>query len=220
LKADLADYGSDDDAAEALSRLAFQMPLIGAMATRNFEDIAGLRRQGRRLGTTAAESQAAVQRALDKRAPFHRTKGSVADALLIECYASAIRDVDLADEPHGSITSNSHDLSATSRVHRRTTYARMDRGRRGRPALRRRAAYGYLIVSWAAGRFVDPASGPGRPTTAWTTCGSWRPSSRGGVPVTRTAKQSSPRGGADHGEVRWDALGVNTERTPWPRTTC
>jgi len=46
LKADFADYGSDDDAAEALSRLAFQTPLIGAMATRNFDDIAALLVQG------------------------------------------------------------------------------------------------------------------------------------------------------------------------------
>jgi hypothetical protein len=118
LKADFADYGSDDDAAEALSRLAFQTPLIGAMATRNFDDIAALLVQGRRLEATAAESQAVVQRALDKQAPFHRAKNSVADALLIECYASAVRDVDLGDEPHGFITSNSQDFSAPAGDHR------------------------------------------------------------------------------------------------------
>jgi hypothetical protein len=81
LRADLADYGSDDDAAEALSSLAFQAPLIGAMATRNFAEIAELLQRGRKLESTAAESQAVVQRALTKRAPFHRAKNSVADAL-------------------------------------------------------------------------------------------------------------------------------------------
>jgi hypothetical protein len=60
-----------------------------------------------------------VQRALDKRAPFHRAKNSVADALLIECDASAIRAVDLAGEPHGFITSNSQDFSATAGDQRR-----------------------------------------------------------------------------------------------------
>jgi hypothetical protein len=119
LKADFADYGSDDGAAEALSSLAFQTPLIGAMAIRNFDDIARLLRQGRFLEATAVENQAVVQRALDKRAPFHRAKNSVADALLIECDASAIRAVDLAGEPHGFITSNSQDFSATAGDQRR-----------------------------------------------------------------------------------------------------
>jgi oxepin-CoA hydrolase / 3-oxo-5,6-dehydrosuberyl-CoA semialdehyde dehydrogenase len=32
--------------------------------------------------------------------------------------------------------------------------------------------------------------------------------------VTLTAKQISPRGGADHGEVRWDAVVVNGEGQP------
>ena len=39
---------------------------------------------------------------------------------------------------------------------------------------------------------------------------------RGGeeLTVTLTAKQISPRGDADHGEVRWDAVVVNTGGTP------
>jgi oxepin-CoA hydrolase / 3-oxo-5,6-dehydrosuberyl-CoA semialdehyde dehydrogenase len=32
--------------------------------------------------------------------------------------------------------------------------------------------------------------------------------------VTLTVKQISPRGGADHGEVRWDAVVVNGEGKP------
>ena len=32
--------------------------------------------------------------------------------------------------------------------------------------------------------------------------------------VTLTAKQITPRGGADHGEVRWDAVVVNGEGRP------
>jgi oxepin-CoA hydrolase/3-oxo-5,6-dehydrosuberyl-CoA semialdehyde dehydrogenase len=32
--------------------------------------------------------------------------------------------------------------------------------------------------------------------------------------VTLTAKQISPRGGAEHGEVRWDAVVVNSEGNP------
>jgi hypothetical protein len=39
-----------------------------------------------------------VQRGLDKKAPFHR-RNSVADALLIEIYASAIASADLEADP-------------------------------------------------------------------------------------------------------------------------
>ncbi len=114
LRRDLDDYGGKDqqDALELLDGLAHQVPLIGAMTTRNFDEIADLLRQGRRLEATDVESNAVVQRGLDKQAPFHRSKNSVADAVLIELYASAIRDADLVAEPHGFVTSNSNDFSA------------------------------------------------------------------------------------------------------------
>jgi len=52
-----------------------------------------------------------VQRGLDKRAPFHRSRNSVADALLIELYATAVGGVDLAQDPHAFVTTNSDDFS-------------------------------------------------------------------------------------------------------------
>lgn len=52
-----------------------------------------------------------VQRGLEKRAPFHRSRNSVADALLVELYGSAITDVDHTAEPHFFVTSNSEDFS-------------------------------------------------------------------------------------------------------------
>jgi hypothetical protein len=53
-----------------------------------------------------------VQRGLEKSAPFHRSRNSVADAVLIEIYASAIDAADLRSDPHAFITSNSEDFSS------------------------------------------------------------------------------------------------------------
>jgi hypothetical protein len=113
LKRDLDDYGGADqqDALDLLAGLAHQVPLIGAMTTRNFDDIADLLRTGRELEPTDVERGRVVQRGLDKQVPFHRPRNSVADALLIELYATAVHGADLSVEPHAFVTSNSNDFS-------------------------------------------------------------------------------------------------------------
>lgn len=114
IKQDLNTYGGEgrEDAAEMLDSLAHQVPLIGAMTTRNFDDIAALLTKGRAIEATPEDHRRVVQRGLDKRAPFHRSKNSVADAVLIEAYASRTSNADLANEPHAFVTSNSEDFSA------------------------------------------------------------------------------------------------------------
>jgi predicted nucleic acid-binding protein len=94
---------------EAINALAHEMPLVGAMATRNFRDILELLEKGRTLEPGEAEQAGVVRRGLAKQAPFHRHKNSVADAVLVELYATAIRD--LGDETYCFITSNSDDFS-------------------------------------------------------------------------------------------------------------
>lgn len=112
LKTDFDQYGGgDDELAAALAGLAHQVPLVGAMTSRNFDDIADLLSKGRHLEPGDVERTGAIRRALDKRAPFHRAKNSVADALIIECYASASSRVNLDLHPHAFVTSNSSDFS-------------------------------------------------------------------------------------------------------------
>jgi hypothetical protein len=89
------------------------VPLIGAMTTRNFTEIAELLAQGRRLQPTEAEHAAVVRRGLEKQAPFHKPKNSVADALLIELYAAAVRDAASDADRFGFVTSNWKDFSTT-----------------------------------------------------------------------------------------------------------
>lgn len=113
LQRDLDAYGGADqqEAVDLVAGLAHQVPLIGAMTTRNFDDIADLLRAGRELEPTDVEHGRVVQRGLDKQVPFHRPRNSVADALLIELYATAAHSADLTLEPHAFVTSNSKDFS-------------------------------------------------------------------------------------------------------------
>lgn len=113
MKQDLGDYGGTDyeQALSVIEGLTHQVPLIGAMTTRNFKDVLELLRNARVLVPTEADRSRVVERGLDKRAPFHRSRNSVADALLIELYSTAASEVDLGQEPHAFVTSNSEDFS-------------------------------------------------------------------------------------------------------------
>jgi oxepin-CoA hydrolase/3-oxo-5,6-dehydrosuberyl-CoA semialdehyde dehydrogenase len=97
-----------------------------------------------------------------------------------------------------------------------TFYAHMDEeAAAANPLFGGRVAHGYLIVSWAAGLFVDPAPGPVLANYGVDNLRFLTPVKPGEeLTVTLTAKQISPRGGADHGEVRWDAVVVNSDGKP------
>ena len=68
-------------------------------------------------------------------------------------------------------------------------------------------AHGYLVVSLAAGLFVDPAPGPVLANFGVDGLRFLTPVKEGAtIKVTLTAKQITPRTNADYGEVRWDAV--------------
>lgn len=114
IKRDLDEYGGEDQqhALEVFDGLAYQVPLIGAMTTRNFDEIMDLLRKGQLLEPTDQERSRVVQRGLEEQAPFHRSRNSVADAVLLELYTSAIGSADLSADPHAFVTSNSDDFSS------------------------------------------------------------------------------------------------------------
>ncbi|HYG04815.1 MAG TPA: phenylacetic acid degradation bifunctional protein PaaZ [Stenotrophomonas sp.] len=69
-----------------------------------------------------------------------------------------------------------------------------------------RAAHGYLVVSLAAGLFVDPAPGPVLANYGVDSLRFLAPVFPGDrLRVVLTCKQKNPRAGHDYGEVRWDA---------------
>jgi len=71
-------------------------------------------------------------------------------------------------------------------------------------------AHGYLVVSLAAGLFVDPAPGPVLANFGVDNLRFLTPvKAEDELTVTLTAKQITPRTSAAYGEVRWDATVTN-----------
>ncbi|EJL51015.1 phenylacetic acid degradation protein paaN [Rhizobium sp. CF122] len=87
-----------------------------------------------------------------------------------------------------------------------TFYAHMDEeAARANPFFDGRVAHGYLIVSFAAGLFVDPAPGPVLANYGVDNLRFLTPVNPGDtLQVQLTCKEINPRIGAEHGEVRWD----------------
>ncbi|WP_167000812.1 phenylacetic acid degradation bifunctional protein PaaZ [Mumia sp. ZJ430] len=76
-------------------------------------------------------------------------------------------------------------------------------------------AHGYLVVSLAAGLFVDPDPGPVLANFGVDNLRFLTPVKAGDdIAVTLTVKQITPRATADYGEVRWDAVVANGEGAP------
>jgi len=76
-------------------------------------------------------------------------------------------------------------------------------------------AHGYLVLSYAAGLFVDPAPGPVLANYGLEGLRFVTPTFPGDeITVTLVAKQITPRDGADYGEVCWDAVVTNQEGKP------
>jgi oxepin-CoA hydrolase / 3-oxo-5,6-dehydrosuberyl-CoA semialdehyde dehydrogenase len=88
-----------------------------------------------------------------------------------------------------------------------TFYAHMDdEAARANPFFDGRVAHGYLVLSFAAGLFVQPDPGPVLANYGVENLRFLTPVYPGDeLTVTLTCKQISPREDAGHGEVRWDA---------------
>lgn len=68
-------------------------------------------------------------------------------------------------------------------------------------------AHGYLLVSWAAGLFVEPAPGPVLANYGLESLRFITPVAAGdSIRVTLTAKKITPRVTDEYGEVAWDAI--------------
>jgi oxepin-CoA hydrolase/3-oxo-5,6-dehydrosuberyl-CoA semialdehyde dehydrogenase len=92
-----------------------------------------------------------------------------------------------------------------------TFYAHMDEAAaRANPFFEGRVAHGYLILSLAAGLFVDPAPGPVLANYGVDNLRFLTPVYPGdSLRVRLTCKEINPRATAAHGEVRWDAQVTN-----------
>ncbi len=126
----------------------------------------------------------------------HPFRKSLAELRIGDQIVSASREVTLADiETFAHFTGD-------------TFYAHMDEAAASaNPFFPGRVAHGYLLVSWAAGLFVDPAPGPVLANYGLENLRFITPVSPGDeIRVELTAKQITPRETDEYGEVRWDAV--------------
>ncbi|MFG1346235.1 phenylacetic acid degradation bifunctional protein PaaZ [Xanthobacter autotrophicus DSM 431] len=94
-----------------------------------------------------------------------------------------------------------------------TFYAHMDEAAaKANPFFPGRVAHGYLILSFAAGLFVDPAPGPLLANYGLDNLRFLKPVSPGdAIRVRLTVKQKQPARKAEYGEVRWDVEVFNQD---------
>lgn len=94
-----------------------------------------------------------------------------------------------------------------------TFYAHMDEeAARANPFFDGRVAHGYLVVSFAAGLFVDPAPGPVLANYGVDNLRFMTPVYPGDtLQVTLTCKEKNPRVTEAYGEVRWDTTVTNQD---------
>ncbi|MER6479884.1 PIN domain-containing protein [Streptomyces filamentosus] len=110
LRQDLQDYG-DDEAQRWIAEIVHQIPHASARSLQNFSEISDLLRQGTLLEPSPQNQVAVVQRGLQKKAPLHQDKNSIADALLIEQYASALEAEERKGVDYIFATANYTDFS-------------------------------------------------------------------------------------------------------------
>ncbi|WP_131096503.1 phenylacetic acid degradation bifunctional protein PaaZ [Streptomonospora litoralis] len=139
-----------------------------------------------------------------RRDGVHPFRKSLAELRIGDTIASARRTVTLEDIGHFAEFTGD------------TFYAHTDpEAAAANPLFGGIVAHGYLVVSLAAGLFVDPAPGPVLANFGVDDLRFLTPVKAGdSIAVTLTAKRITPRSGADYGEVRWDAVVDNADGEP------
>jgi oxepin-CoA hydrolase/3-oxo-5,6-dehydrosuberyl-CoA semialdehyde dehydrogenase len=134
----------------------------------------------------------------------HPFRKSLAELRVGDTIASAPRQVTIADIEHFAEFTGD------------TFYAHTDPEAAARnPLFGGIVAHGYLVVSLAAGLFVDPDPGPVLANFGVDNLRFLTPvKADDSIAVTLTVKQITPRATADYGEVRWDALVTNAAGEP------
>jgi oxepin-CoA hydrolase/3-oxo-5,6-dehydrosuberyl-CoA semialdehyde dehydrogenase len=129
----------------------------------------------------------------------HPFRKSLAELRIGDQLITAERTVTMADIEHFATFTGD------------TFYAHLDEAAaKANPFFGGRVAHGYLVVSFAAGLFVDPAPGPVLANYGVDNLRFLTPVYPGdSLKVRLTCKEITPREGADYGEVRWDSQVTN-----------
>ncbi len=96
---------------DQLNDLDYKISSLGETAIGSVGRIGQLFSGSTVVETTDDVKLRAAQRAIDKRAPFHRQRNSIDDAILIETYADFVRDNNAAGVRFAFVTHNTKDFS-------------------------------------------------------------------------------------------------------------
>lgn len=142
--------------------------------------------------------------AIQREDGVHPFRKSLAELRIGDTIRSATRTVTLADIDHFAEFTGD------------TFYAHTDPAAAARnPLFGGIVAHGYLVVSLAAGLFVEPSPGPVLANYGVDDLRFLTPvKADDTISVTLTVKQIKPRNSADYGEVRWDAVVSNQDGAP------
>ncbi|MFJ6417676.1 phenylacetic acid degradation bifunctional protein PaaZ [Paeniglutamicibacter sp. NPDC091659] len=126
----------------------------------------------------------------------HPFRKSLAELHIGDAFASPLREVTLEE------------ITAFAKETGDTFYAHTDQAAaEANPFFPGIVAHGYLLVSWAAGLFVQPAPGPVLANYGLENLRFITPVPAGdSIRVTLTAKKITPRVTDEYGEVAWDAV--------------
>jgi oxepin-CoA hydrolase/3-oxo-5,6-dehydrosuberyl-CoA semialdehyde dehydrogenase len=204
-----------DDAAESTGHGSPLPTLVhgGPGRAGGGEELGGIRAVLHHMQRTALQGSPGMLTAITGRwlpgAPqasdgVHPFRKSLAELRIGDTIHAGPREVTLADiEQFAQLTGD-------------TFYAHTDpRAAAANPLFGGIVAHGYLIVSLAAGLFVDPDPGPVLANFGVDNLRFLTPVKAGdALSVTLTVKQITPRTSADYGEVRWDAVVRNRAGEP------
>ncbi|WP_144877058.1 phenylacetic acid degradation bifunctional protein PaaZ [Microbacterium sp. 1.5R] len=178
------------------------------------EELGGIRAVLHHMQRTAVQGSPAVMTALTgvwhqgaAARPYQNGDG-------VHPFRKSLAELHIGDQvASGSRTVTLDDIETFAAFTGDTFYAHMDEeSAAANPFFPGRVAHGYLLVSWAAGLFVDPAPGPVLANSGLENLRFVTPVSPGDqIRVELTAKQITPRETDEYGEVRWDAVLKNQD---------
>jgi hypothetical protein len=89
-----------------------KIPIVGGAAVATLDRIEKLLVASACLEPSDSVKLRAAQRAIEKKAPFHRGKNAMADAVIVETYAECVRDKIASGARFAFVTHNKNDFSA------------------------------------------------------------------------------------------------------------
>ncbi|MDD9347783.1 phenylacetic acid degradation bifunctional protein PaaZ [Mumia sp.] len=204
-----------DDAAESTGH-GSPLPVLvhgGPGRAGGGEELGGIRSVLHHMQRTAVQASPDMLTAITGR----WTPGSDRREASVHPFRKSLADLRVGDtiasEPR---TVTREDIDAFAALTGDTFYAHTDEeAAAANPLFGGIVAHGYLLLSLAAGLFVDPDPGPVLANFGVDNLRFLTPvKADDAIAVTLTVKEITPRTTADYGEVRWDAQVTNRHSEP------